>query len=387
VTSISFGQAQGALRGRTAVRGWDRYDYLLIIAALALVGMGLALIFSATRATYDGPIGTLANPVTKQAIFAIIGIIAMVAVSRIDYHWLTHVAWLAYIASVALLIAVLVFGSSTGGSTRWFDLGIVQLQPSEFAKLAMILVLARLFDNSVRDPRDTKTFLVSLAAVVPLAGLIFIEPDLGTAVMFGAIWLGVVVVARVRTNLIIMLLGIGLALAPFLFTFAIADYQVSRIATLVDPWEDAQGEGYNNIQSQIAIGSGQLTGKGLTNGEQTQLSFLRVPTSDFIFSVLGEELGFVGAMALFALLILLLMRGIRAAQIASDTQGQLIAAGIVVMIMSQAFINIAVNVSLFPVTGIPLPFVSQGGSSLVAMFTAIGILQSIVIRHRIYRQV
>lgn len=387
MTSISFGQAQDTLRDRTAVRGWDRFDYVLVLAALALVGMGLSLIYSATQASHDVPLGSFANPVTKQFVFAIIGLTGMVVMSRIDYHWLTHLAWLIYLLSIVMLVAVLVIGTTVAGSTRWFDLGFVQLQPSEFGKLAIILVLARMFDSSVRNPGDTRTFLLSLLAVLPIAGLVFIEPDLGTSVMFGVIWLGIVVVARVRTNLIMMLLGVGLAVLPFVFTFAIADYQVERIATLVDPWENPTDEGYNNIQSQIAIGSGQLTGKGLTNGEQTQLSFLRVPSSDFIFSVLGEELGFVGAMGLFALFILLLMRGIRAAQIASDVQGQLLAAGIVTMILSQAFINIAVNVSLFPVTGIPLPFVSQGGSSLVAMFVSLGILQSIVIRHRTYRQV
>jgi rod shape determining protein RodA len=244
-----------------------------------------------------------------------------------------------------------------------------------------------MFDSTDLQHRHLRVFLMSLALVVPIAGLVFIEPDLGTAVMFGAIWAGMVIVARIRATLLMLVLGLGLALLPFVATFALADYQVDRIAALVDPYEDAQGEGYNNIQSQIAIGSGQVFGKGLSNGEQTQRSFLKVPTSDFIFSVLGEELGFVGAMGLFGLLILLLMRAIRAAQIASDVQGQLIAAGIVVMILSQAFINIAVNLSLFPVTGIPLPFVSQGGSSMVTMFASLGLLQSIILRHRTYRQI
>jgi rod shape determining protein RodA len=154
----------------------------------------------------------------------------------------------------------------------------------------------------------------------------------------------------------------------------------------VDPNEDPLDAGYNVIQSQIAVGSGQWTGKGLTNGAQTQLRYLKVPTKDFIFSVLGEELGFAGAMGLFALFIFLLMRGVRAAQIAGDTAGQLVAVGIVMLILMQTFINIAVNVSLFPVTGIPLPFVSQGGSSLVSLFMSLGILQSIIMRHRAYRQ-
>lgn len=359
----------------------------MVLAAFGLVAFGLALIHSSAHGVYSGPFASFQNPVVKQAIFALLGIGAMVVASRTDYHRLTYFSWIGYVGVIVALIAVLVVGTTTAGSTRWFDLGIVQLQPSEIAKLVVILCLARLFDTTDLQHRHVRIFLISLAVVAPVAGLVFIEPDLGTAVMFGAIWAGMVVVARIRTNLLIMVIGLGVAALPFVATFALADYQVDRIAALVDPYEDAQGEGYNNIQSQIAIGSGQMFGKGLANGEQTQYSFLKVPTSDFIFSVLGEELGFVGAMALFALLILLLMRAIRAAQIASDVQGQLIAAGIAVMILSQAFINIAVNLSLFPVTGIPLPFVSQGGSSIVTMFISLGLLQSIIMRHRTYRQI
>jgi rod shape determining protein RodA len=182
--------------------------------------------------------------------------------------------------------------------------------------------------------------------------------------------------------------AIGLALFPFVWTFAIADYQIERVSVLIDSTSEGRAldEGYNVNQSKIAVGSGGLIGPGLGEGKQTQLGYLRVPTKDFIFSVLGEELGFVGCMGLFALFILLLMRGIRAAQIAGDTAGQLMAVGIVILILMQSFINIAVNLSIFPVTGIPLPFVSQGGSSLVSLFFSLGLLQSIIMRHRAYRQ-
>jgi rod shape determining protein RodA len=204
--------------------------------------------------------------------------------------------------------------------------------------------------------------------------------------VFLSIWLGVVIIAGVSRRHLLVMGAVGLAALPFIWTFAVADYQIERISILVDPEEDPLDSGYNVIQSRIAVGSGGLFGKGLGNGEQTQLEYLKIPTKDFIFSVLGEELGFTGAMALFALFILLLMRMIRAAQIAGDISGQLIAVGVVILILMQTFINIAVNVSLFPVTGIPLPFVSQGGSSLLTVFLAIGILQSIIMRHRAYRQ-
>ena len=375
-----------AYRRTSVFRGWDRFDYLIVLSAVLLVLYGLILIYSGSARTYDGPIASFSNPVAKQALFALTGIAAMLLISKLDYHYLTHYSWVLYGISILSLVAILVVGQSSYGSTRWFDLGPIQLQPSEFAKLATILLLARFFSEHGGDAKDLKTLVISLAIVAPCTILVFIQPDLGTSIVFAAIWLGVVVVAGVSRSHLLVLGAIFVAVLPFAWTFFVADYQVERISVLVDPEQDPLGAGYNVRQSEIAVGSGQLFGKGLTNGEQTQLRFLKVPTKDFIFSVLGEELGFTGALALFALFILLLMRGIRAAQIAGDTAGQLVAVGIVVLILMQTFINVAVNVSLFPVTGIPLPFVSQGGSSLVSVFVSLGILQSIIMRHRAYRQ-
>jgi rod shape determining protein RodA len=376
-----------ATYNRTSVfRGWDRFDYLLVLSALALVGYGLALIYSGSVKFYGGPVASFSNPVAKQAVFATVGIGIMLLVSKLDYHYLTHYSWLLYGIAILSLMAILVIGQTSYGSTRWFDLGPLQVQPSEFAKLATILLLARFFSEHGGDAKDLRALLMSLAIVAPVILLVFIEPDLGTSIVFAAIWLGVVVVAGVSRSHLLVLGAIFLAILPFAWTFAIADYQIERISVIVNPEEDPLGAGYNVRQAKLAIGSGELFGKGLTNGEQTHGGFLKVPTKDYIFSVLGEELGFAGAMGLFALFILLLMRGIRAAQIAGDTAGQLVAVGIVVLILMQTFINIAVNVSLFPVTGIPLPFVSQGGSSMLSLFIALGILQSIVMRHRAYRQ-
>ncbi|MFN0093491.1 MAG: rod shape-determining protein RodA [Dehalococcoidia bacterium] len=366
--------------------GWDRFDFLMVLISLALVAFGVILIRSGAAQEYDGPITNVNSPVMKQIIFASVGLVAMVITSRIDYHYLTHFSWLFYVGGIVSLLALMVVGHTAYGSTRWFDLGPIQIQPSEFAKLATILALAKYFGDRGGDAKDLRTLLTSLAIVMPCALLVFIQPDLGTTIVFLATWLGVVVVAGVSRRHLLVMGAAGIAVLPFLWTFAVADYQIERISVLVDPEEDPLDSGYNVIQSRIAVGSGGLFGKGLGNGEQTQLAYLKIPTKDFIFSVLGEELGFAGAMVLFALFILLLMRMIRAAQIAGDISGQLIAVGIVVLILMQAFINIAVNVSLFPVTGIPLPFVSQGGSSLLTVFISIGILQSIIMRHRAYRQ-
>ena len=376
----------GAYGQRSLLRGWDRFDYFIVLAAALLVALGLVLIYSGSSRTYSGPLASFNNPVAKQAVFALIGFGAMLLVSRIDYHHLTHYAWVLYGIAILSLIVILAIGQTSFGSTRWFNVGPLQVQPSEFAKLATILALARFFSEHGGDAKELRSLLLSVAIVAPVTLLVFVEPDLGTAIVFAAIWLGVVVVAGVSRSHLLVLGALFLAVLPFLWTYTVADYQIERISVLVNPEEDPLDAGYNVIQSQIAVGSGQVFGKGLTNGQQTQLRYLKVPTKDFIFSVLGEELGFAGALALFALFILLLMRGIRAAQLAGDTPGQLVAVGIVVLILMQAVINIAVNVSLFPVTGIPLPFVSQGGSSLLSLFVSLGILQSIIMRHRAYRQ-
>ena len=367
-------------------RGWDRFDYLIPVAAMALVVFGLILIHSGSSRVYDGSFLSFSNPVTKQAIFAVFGLGMMLLFARLDYHLLTHYSWILYAIGIVSLIAVLLIGQTAFGSTRWFTIGPIQIQPSEFAKLAVILMLANYFAEHGGDARDLRSLIMSLVIVAPCFALVFIQPDLGTSIVFLATWLGIVLIAGVSRKHLLVMAAAGLALLPFVFAFAVADYQIERIDILIDPGQDPLDAGYNVIQSQNAVGSGGLTGKGYLEGEQTQLNFLKVPTKDFIFSVLGEEFGFAGAMVLFGLFILLLWRGIRAAQLAGDVAGQLVAVGIVVLILMQAFINIAVNVSLFPVTGIPLPLVSQGGSSLVSIFISLGILESIIMRHRAYRQ-
>lgn len=381
-----FGGAESTVSSRSFYRGWDRFDFVMAGSAILLTAFGILLIYSGSSRYYDGPFASFANPAAKQTIFAIFGIGMMLVVSKIDYHYLTHYSWLLYAASLISLVAILAVGQTVDGSTRWFALGPIQIQPSEFAKLSTILLLARYFSERGGDAKNLRTLVVSLAIVAPCLLLVFIQPDLGTTIVFGCIWLGVVVVAGVSRSHLLVLFATGLAVLPFIWTFGVADYQIVRIEVLFDPYEDSLGDGYNVIQSQIAVGSGELWGKGFMQGEQTQLGYLRVATKDFIFSLLAEEFGFVGAVGLLGVLTLLLMRGIRAAQIAGDVAGQLVAVGIVVLILMQAFINIAVNLSLFPVTGIPLPFVSQGGSSLVSIFVSLGILQSIVMRHRAYRQ-
>jgi rod shape determining protein RodA len=208
------------------------------------------------------------------------------------------------------------------------------------------------------------------------------EPDMGTAIIFGAIWVGMVLVAGARPQHVLIVSGFLLSAIPFAALALISDYQRDRIALFFNPNSDPLGGGFNILQAEISVGSGGVFGKGLTNGSQTQHDFLQTPTTDYIFSVLGEELGLVGALVLLTLFAALLFRTLRVAGLARDQFGRLIATGIAIMILFQVFINIGVNIRLLPVTGIPLPFVSQGGSSLIMLFIALGLLQSILIRHR-----
>jgi rod shape determining protein RodA len=287
-----------------------------------------------------------------------------------------------YVFAVVFLAGVLVVGDSAYGSTRWYSFAGQQIQASEVAKILVIITLARYLADRQPKIQDPRVFVSSLLITAVPAALVLVEPDMGTALVFGAIWLGMVAMAGASTRHIMVLLGLVVALLPFAALVVLDDYQLERFRVWINPNEDPLGGGYNIIQAKISIGSGGVFGKGLTEGGQTQMDFLQTSTTDYIFSVLGEELGLIGALVLFALFIALLFRGIRAATIAQDPFGRLVATGIVIMILFQVFINVAVNIQLVPVTGIPLPFISQGGSSLIMMFIALGLIEGIVIRHK-----
>ena len=281
-----------------------------------------------------------------------------------------------------MLAAVLIVGDSAYGSTRWFSFAGQQIQASEVAKLLVIVSLARYLADRQQQMSDPRVFVISMAMAALPAGLVLIEPDMGTATVFGAIWLGMVAMAGAPPRYLVIALGVALATIPFMALLALGDYQIDRFQLWIDPASDPLGGGFNIRQAEIGIGSGGVFGQGLTEGTQTQLDFLQTSTTDYIFSVLGEELGLIGALVLFALFTALLFRGIRAATLSQDQFGSLIATGVVIMILFQVFINVAVNIRLVPVTGIPLPFISQGGSSLVMMFLSLGLLEGILIRHK-----
>lgn len=359
------------------------FDPLLLIAALALVALGTMLIYSGSLNHWGEPKASdFSHPVVRQGTFAAVGLVLALAFARADYRMLGVLSVGLYIASVSALVFVLLFGDATYGSRRWIEVGGTPIQPSEIAKLVVIVALAKYFSNREEAIRTWRVLLTSLVIAAIPAALVFAEPDLGSAVVFAAIWLGMVIVAGARWSQIFAVIGSAAIAVPFFFIGLVTDYQRERIALWLDPERDPQGAGFNILQGRISIGSGGFWGKGLTQGSQTQLDYLRTETTDYVFSVLGEELGFFGAMLLFALFVVLIWRGLRAAELSKDMFGRLIATGLVIYILLQAFINVAVNVGLLPVTGIPLPFVSQGGSSLITLFIGLGILESILLRHR-----
>ena len=362
-------------------RALRHFDVILLLLAAALVAYGSVLIYSASLSAYpDGM--TPGHPLVKQVIFAVLGLGICLGVAWLDYRMWGQMAPALYTLAVFMLIAVLFVGDSAYGSTRWFSFAGQQIQASEIAKILVIISLARFMADHQHKMQDIRVFAMTLGMAALPAGLVMIEPDLGTAMVFGATWIGMVLVAGAPLRYVLVLIGLSVSLVPFATLAVMGDYQRERFATWIDPNHDPLGGGFNILQSEIGIGSGGVFGKGLTEGTQTQLDFLQTSTTDYIFSVLGEELGLMGAVILFSLFILLLFRGIRAASISQDAFGRLLATGIVIMILFQTFINIAVNIRLLPVTGIPLPFVSQGGSSLIMLFGALGLLESVIIRHK-----
>jgi len=362
---------------RRAIR---HFDIVMVVLAVALVVYGTVLIYSATLSAY--PEFDLGHPLVKQVLFAALGLGIMMAVAWIDYRVFGQMAVGLYALAVLMLIAVLFVGGSAYGSTRWFSVAGQQIQASEVAKLLVIIVLARFLADRQAQMNDIRVFAASIAITAVPAVLVMVEPDMGTALVFGAVWLGMVLIAGAPVRYALVFIGLLLSFFPFATLVVMGDYQRERFATWIDPNSDPLGGGFNIIQSEIGIGSGGVFGKGLTHGTQTQLDFLQTSTTDYIFSVLGEELGLIGALLLFALFTALLFRGIRAASVARDQFARLMATGIVIMILFQVFINVAVNTRLIPVTGIPLPLISQGGSSLVMIFAAIGLLEGIILRHK-----
>ena len=356
-----------------------RTDLTLIAVAVAIVIMSLVIIGSATHV--NTPSEERYWFVQRQGISIVIDIALAAFLMNFDYKILQRYGNHFYVFNLILLILVMLVGQTALGAQRWIALGPISIQPSEFSKLIMIIALAAMLEKR-GGKINTITDLAPVAAYVGVPFLLVLkQPDLGTSLVFLAIFFGMVFVAGVRLRLLLGIFGAGLAAMPVLWHF-LKDYQKMRIMVFMDPNVDPLGAGYHIIQSKIAIGSGMLFGKGLFGGTQSQLNFLPENHTDFIFSVVGEELGFVGCAILLLLYLVVLWRGIRIAQDASDMFGRLLAVGITSMIAFHVLINVGMTMGIMPVTGIPLPLMSYGVSSLTTNIMAIAILLNIQLRRQ-----
>jgi cell division protein FtsW len=360
---------------RRSVRGGLEY-HLLVVVTLGLVAFGLVMVYSASSARAALAADDPAYYLKRQAVYALIGIVALAFFSRFDYRRLRYVVPPLLLASFVLLAAVLVLGTSVNGARRWLTLGPATLQPSELAKFALVLWVASYLSRSPA-PRSLGELIRPIGIVFAAAlALILVEPDLGTAISIVIMLAAVLVVAGTRFS---TLAGAG-AVAASIIGFAIwlEPYRRDRILSFLDPWQDPQGAGFQSVQAMLALGSGGFFGVGL--GESVQkVYYLPEASTDMIFAIIGEELGLFGAFAMLVAFVVFGYAGFNVALACRDELGKLLAAGITALICGQAAVNVSAVMGLAPLTGIPLPFVSYGGSSLVVMLASVGILLNIAV--------
>jgi rod shape determining protein RodA len=366
-----------------------RLDWILMVAVLALLTLGTLLVWSATSHRADLTGGDTTAYLRKQLVNVVIGLVLMVLVLATDHRWVRIVAPLVYLGSIAGLVLVLTMGSTVNGSRSWLQLGGMSIQPSEFAKLAVVIGMAlwvaeradvrRLRTVTARNDVADVVGMLTIAAVP--AVLILLQPDLGTMLVLSATVLGVVAISGAPRRWLALLAagGVTAAVAAVAGGF-LKQYQLERFLAFTNPDLDPRGAGYNVEQARIAIGSGGLTGEGLFSGSQTRAGFVPEQHTDFVFTVAGEELGLLGAGLLIALLGVVIWRALAIASRTDDVFGRLAAAGIACWFGFQAFQNVGMCLGIMPVTGVPLPFVSYGGSSMFAGLLAIGLLQNIHLR-------
>ncbi|TML31267.1 MAG: rod shape-determining protein RodA [Actinobacteria bacterium] len=368
-------------------RGPLPFDPLLVLAALGLVACSLIVLTNATRGDIPG------SPhyyVVRQGAYAAVGLVLAILLTRFDYSRLRELKYGLYAAMLGLILVVLALGTAARGSKRALSLPFFSFQPAELGKLLLILALSAFVVDRLRRLRDRDTTArVMLLALVP-ALLVMIEPDLGSGFVYTAIALTVLFIAGTTWRHFVALAaiaGVGIALtlvvAPAAGVQVLKPYQQQRLTGFLNPSSDPRNQTYQINQSRIAIGSGQKSGRGAAHATQTRLNFLPEHHTDFVFAVVGEEFGFLGAAVVLSLYALLIWRTLRILTLAKNLYGALIAGGIVAMFMFQVFVNVGMTVGIMPITGVPLPLMSYGGSSVIVTLMAIGLLQSIHVQARV----
>jgi rod shape determining protein RodA len=352
---------------------WRFYDLQLTTYAGLLVAIGLVMAYTNSL---EGGAATF----SRGLMWAAIAVVVFIVATAFDYRWLKTLAWPIYGIQIGLLIATLAIGNGVGGSARWISIGPLAFQFSEIAKILMIIVLASYLSARQGHLQSPFPIIGACLLVGPPLLLVMLQPDLGTSLVFGAILAGMLWMSGASLRWLTALAAAGIAMVPIAWTYLLRDYQKARLTAFLDSNPDIQGAGFQLHQAQIAVGSGGFFGKGLTNGTQTQGDLLPVQATDFVFATLSEELGFIGAVVLFTLFALLLWRVLVAGWRSRDPFGTLFAGGVAAMILFQLIVNVGMVLGVMPITGIPLPFVTHGGASLVSMAAGLGILQSINIR-------
>ena len=354
-------------------------DWLLLAAVLVLTAIGVAMIYSTTYVVLPtgGHPGT--QPMTQ--LYALgIGLVALLVCLAIDYRKLAEHSLFLYGGLIVLLVFVLVAGQKQMGGQRWIPIGPFHLQPSEFARIAVALMLAMFFGENRRGAKNTGDLVIGgILTLVPLL-LIAKQPDLGTAVTLMPVFIGVAFLAGLRLRLLGVIALAGVMMAPVAWKFALKDYQKQRIETFLDPEQDPRGAGYQTIQARVTVGSGGLTGKGFRHGTQGQYKFLPVAHNDFIFSVLAEEQGFIGVLGALGLYLFVIVRSLEAARLAKDRLGSYLVGGIISGFAFQVIYNVTMSAGLAPVKGITLPLMSYGGSSLIASLAGFGLILNVRMR-------
>jgi rod shape determining protein RodA len=376
-----FLSPQGKAVANLKTTRFTLFDTTLLLVVFAIGLIGILTLYSTTQ----GGSEDRGVPVyQKQAIWLALGILAMLTVILVDHRHMDHYAYAIYLVSILFLLYVLLFGRSIAGAKRWIELGPIRFQPSEFIKITMTLALAKYFQN---NPREGKYSLSQLRIpfllfVIPFC-LVLLEPDLGTAIILLLIFLSICLFLGLTTPSIYVLLFVGIASLPMGW-LSLKEYQKDRVLTFLDPSRDPLGSGYHIIQSKIAIGSGGVLGKGFLHGTQTRLHFLPEQHTDFIFSAFAEQWGFVGGALLLAGYLLVIFWAFNICSRAKNRFGMILGLGITFLLFWHVAINLGMCLALLPVVGIPLPFFSYGGSFLLVMFTAIGLLLNIYIRRFIF---
>jgi rod shape determining protein RodA len=328
-------------------------------------------------------VGQVSPFFTRQFIWVALGLFVMTVAAVVDYRFPATYAYYLYGATIFFLAVVLFFGREVHGAQRWFRFFGVGLQPSELVKIATLFALARYFDKVREHIREIRYFIGAVVIAAVPAALIILQPDLGTALVIVALLGGMLLAANARRRHLLLMAAVGLGMSPIMWS-VLKDYQKARLMAFIDPNLDPLGASYQVIQSKIAIGAGGLTGTGWLEGTQSQLNFLPEQHTDFIFSVFSEQWGFLGSIVLIALYLGLLLQSLKIAESARDFIGSMLAVGVVTIIAFQVLVNLLMTVGLMPVTGIPLPFMSYGGSNLLTMMACIGLLLSIKMRSHIF---